>query len=129
MSKVYCDYCGHEAVLVDDSEIYGCSYGHTAYLCRSCGAYVGCHKGTNKLLGRLADAELRSWRRKAHDAFDPLWLYRSGQFYRQRNAAYAWLAESMGLAVENAHIGMFDIEQCQQAIEIIHRKHKETSYA
>ena len=49
---VYCDYCGHKAALVDDSEIYGRSFGHTAYLCRNCGAYVGCHGRTDKPLGR-----------------------------------------------------------------------------
>ena len=48
---VYCDYCGHKAALVDDSEIYGRSFGHTAYLCRNCGAYVGCHGRTDKPLG------------------------------------------------------------------------------
>ena len=59
---VYCDYCGHKAALVDDSEIYGRSFGHTAYLCRNCGAYVGCHGRTDKPLGRLADATLREWK-------------------------------------------------------------------
>ena len=119
MRKVYCDYCGHEATLVDDSEIYGRSYGHTAYLCRHCGAYVGCHGRTDKPLGRLANAELRTWKMKAHDAFDPLWNSPSSPFHRHRNAAYAWLAQQMGLPVEKTHIGMFDIEQCQQVIKII----------
>lgn len=70
---VYCDYCGHKAALVDDSEIYGRSFGHTAYLCRNCGAYVGCHGRTDKPLGRLADATLRKWKMAAHASFDPLW--------------------------------------------------------
>ena len=35
----YCDYCGHKAELVDDTVIYGHSYGHKAYLCRYRGAY------------------------------------------------------------------------------------------
>ena len=116
--KVYCDYCGHEAALVDDSEIYGRSFGHTAYLCRNCGAYVGCHGRTDKPLGRLADAALRSWKVKAHVAFDQLWVHRSSPFYHRRNAAYAWLAEKMGLPIAETHIGMFDIEQCQQVIKI-----------
>lgn len=61
---VYCDYCGHKAELVDDTVIYGHSYGHKAYLCRYCGAYVGCHGRSDKPMGRLADAGLRRkrWR-------------------------------------------------------------------
>ena len=116
---IYCDYCGHEAVLVDDSEIYGRSYGHKAWLCRNCNAYVGCHGRSEKPLGRLANAELRRWKMAAHASFDPLWKF--GPFRRRRNAAYAWLAEQMGLPVEKTHIGMFDVAQCKRVIEIINK--------
>ena len=58
MRKVYCDYCGRETEYVDSKVIYGKSYGKI-YLCRNCMAYVGVHKGTDKPLGRLANAELR----------------------------------------------------------------------
>lgn len=115
--KVFCDYCGSEAVLVEDSEIYGRSYGHKCWLCRRCNAYVGCHRGTNKPLGRLANADLRRWKTAAHDAFDPLWKY--GKFKHRRNAAYAWLAEQMNLPVDKTHIGMFDVGQCKRVIEIV----------
>lgn len=114
---IYCDYCGHRAELVDDAVIYGRSYGHTAYLCRNCGAYVGCHGRSDKPLGRLANAQLRRWKMAAHAAFDPLW--KRGPFRGRRRAAYAWLAEKMALPVEKTHIGMFDERQCQQVIEII----------
>lgn len=114
---IYCDYCGHRAELVDDAVIYGRSYGHTAYLCRNCGAYVGCHGRSDKPLGRLANAQLRRWEMAAHAAFDPLW--KRGPFRGRRRAAYAWLAEKMALPVEKTHIGMFDERQCQQVIEII----------
>ena len=67
---VYCDYCGHKAELVDDTVIYGHSYGHKAYLCRYCGAYVGCHGRSDKPMGRLADAGLRRKKMEAHAAFD-----------------------------------------------------------
>lgn len=115
--NVYCDYCGEKAELVDSKVIYGRSYGHKVWLCRKCMAYVGCHKGTDKPLGRLANAELRYWKRRAHDAFDPLWKY--GRFRGYRNAAYAWLAQKMGIPVEKTHIGMFDVAQCKKVIEII----------
>lgn len=62
LRKVYCDYCGRETEYVDSKVIYGKSYGKI-YLCRNCMAYVGVHKGTDKPLGRLANAELRNWKR------------------------------------------------------------------
>lgn len=116
MKTVYCPYCGRKAEYVDSKLIYGKSYG-MAYWCRPCDAYVGVHKGTDKPLGRLANAELRRWKMAAHKVFDPLWQY--GHFKHQRNAAYAWLAERMQLPREKTHIGMFDVGQCQQAIKII----------
>lgn len=118
MKEVFCPYCGKRAEFVDSAEIYhGRSYG-MIYLCRPCDAYVGCH-GNGKgdaPKGRLANAELRRWKIAAHNAFDPLWKY--GPFRGRRNAAYAWLAEQMGLPKEQTHIGMFDVAQCQQVIQI-----------
>lgn len=119
MKDVICNYCGRKAELVDSKVIYGTSYG-MMYLCRRCNAYVGCHKGTDRPLGRLADAELRYWKKAAHAVFDPLW--RQGRFRGQRKAAYEWLAEQMELPVEQTHIGMFDIAQCKRAIKIVQEK-------
>ncbi len=122
--EVCCDYCGRRAEYVDSSVIYGKSYG-MIYLCRPCRAYVGVHDGTNKPLGRLADAELREWKKRAHAAFDPIWQY--GRFRRKRNAAYAWLAGKMGLAKEETHIGMFDVSQCKQVIQIMYDERRNTN--
>lgn len=119
MKNVLCDYCGTPAMFVDSKVIYGKSYG-MIYLCPNCNAYVGVHKGTDKPLGRLADANLRKWKNAAHKAFDPLW--QKGPFLGQRNAAYSWLAEQMKLPVEKTHIGMFDVEKCRKAISICNGK-------
>ena len=115
MKKVYCDYCGRQAKYVDSRVVYGKSYG-MIYLCRPCEAYVGCHGKGDTPKGRLANAELRRWKIAAHNAFDPLWKY--GPFRGRRNSAYAWLAEQMGLPKEKTHIGMFDVAECQQVIQI-----------
>lgn len=118
MKEVFCPYCGKRAEFVDSAEVYhGRSYG-MIYLCRPCDAYVGCHgngKGDSPK-GRLANAELRRWKIAAHNAFDPLWKF--GPFRGHRNSAYAWLAEQMGLPKEKTHIGMFDVAECQQVIQI-----------
>lgn len=119
MAKVICPYCGERAEFVDSKIVYGKSYGKI-YLCRKCLAYVGVHKGTDKPLGRLANAELRYWKKAAHAAFDPVWKY--GRFRGYRNAAYGWLAGRMGLPVEEMHIGMFDVAQCKKAIQICRKE-------
>ena len=82
------------------------------YLCPRCGAYVGVHKGSDKPLGRLANSELRNWKKAAHAAFDPLWKY--GPYRGRRNEAYRWLSEIMGTPIEFTHIGMFDVDQCRK---------------
>ena len=117
---VLCDYCVKPAELADDSVIYGRSYGHKIWLCRSCNAYVGCHRGTDKPLGRLADSRLRHYKRAAHDAFDPIWKF--GRFRNNRSGAYAWMAEAMRLPKEKAHIGMFDVTDCMKLIQIINNE-------
>ena len=118
MKEVYCPYCGKRAEFVDSAEVYhGRSYG-MIYLCRPCDAYVGCHdagKG-DEPKGTLANAELRKWRKAAHEAFDPLWM--GGRFRHRRNLAYAWPSGQMGLTKEVTHIGMFDVAQCRQVIRI-----------
>ena len=114
MQIVKCPYCGKTAELVDDEAIYGRSYGHKAYWCKPCDAYVGCHKGTDKPLGRLANAELRKWKMRAHAAFDLLW---KGRFMR-RWQAYAWLASELDIPSEKCHIGMMDIDMCQKVIDV-----------
>lgn len=85
------------------------------WLCHPCYAWVGVHKGTDEPLGRLADSELRYWKRRAHAEFDSRWRRKEK---RTRRAAYEWLAEEMGLPLEQTHIGMFDVEQCKKAIKI-----------
>ncbi len=118
MRDVRCDYCGTRTDFVDSAMVYGRSYG-MIYLCPRCHAYVGVHKGTDKPLGRLANAELRVWKGAAHAVFDPLWKY-GGPFYHNRNGAYRWLSEKMGLPVEKTHIGMFDVAECKRVIDIIY---------
>ncbi|MCY7484311.1 zinc-finger-containing protein [Paenibacillus alvei] len=110
---IICPYCNGQTEFVDSVRVYGKSYG-MIYLCSPCDAYVGVHRGTDKPLGRLANKQLREYKKAAHAAFDPLW--KSGEFYRQQ--AYAWLSKQMGLPRYQTHIGMFDVEQCKRVIEI-----------
>ena len=109
-----CPYCGAPSELVADTEIYGRSYGGRCYVCRPCDAWVGCHRGTAKALGRLAYRELRQLKHQAHEAFDPIW--RDG--YLPRTAAYEILSIAFGLPAWQTHIGMFDEDMCHAVIRL-----------
>ncbi len=115
VQKVICPYCGREAELVDDTKVYGSNgFGSQVYLCQKCNAYVGVHKGSKQPLGTLANRELRIARKAAHLVFDDLWKSRK----MGRWQAYRWLAETMHIDGKDAHIGMFNIDQCIQLINM-----------
>lgn len=140
--EVFCPYCNKHAVLVDSECVYAQSYG-LIWLCTPCLAWVGVHKGTHRPLGRLANKELRQWKQRAHAAFDPLWQEKwkrrcaggmgksgkpGGTHYKKayaRMSGYKWLAEAMDIDRKDCHIGMFDIEQCQQVIQICSKYYRQ----
>ena len=109
-----CPYCGSPTQLVNDSEIYGKSFGTKCYVCRPCKAWVGCHKGTDKALGRVADSALRELKHKAHDVFDRIWKEK----YLSRTEAYEILSIAFDLPSEQTHIGMFDEDLCRKTIDL-----------
>lgn len=117
---VKCPYCDSEANLVDSKVIYGRSYG-MVYLCSQyplCDAYVGVHRGTDRPLGRMANAELREWKKKAHALFDPLWKSKR----LSRGKCYLFLQDMMELTGDEAHIGMFDIDKCKKLVGIMEKR-------
>lgn len=116
-----CPYCGEDSKLTPSQEIYfGKDYG-PMWACIPCNAWVGCHKGTERALGRLANSELRKAKMSAHAIFDPLWVAKMRKGFSKKEArtgAYEWLSKEMGIPIEQTHIGMFDIEQCKKVIAI-----------
>lgn len=118
--KVICPYCHRPAELVDGKAIYPSRpdlYQKKFWLCTLCDAYVGTHRGSkaHNPLGRLANAELRRAKQDVHRVFDPLWKTKQ----MTRNEAYRWLAEELGIDRKECHIGMFDVDRCRQAFEIV----------
>lgn len=112
-----CPYCNADALCVSGDVIYPHRpdlHQKKFYLCKPCDAYVGCHGTTVIPLGRLANAELRIAKMKAHAAFDPMW--KAGDITRSQ--AYVWLADKLGLTTRQCHIGMFDLDQCKQVVQI-----------
>lgn len=131
MNSLICPYCNSIATLESSTRVYfGRDFG-LLYLCSNypeCDAYVGVHKGTTRPLGRLANEELRHWKKKAHAAFDPLWKLKlikrkreRGEGYKKvyaRGSGYKWLAEKLGIDFRDCHIGMFNVDMCKRVVEI-----------
>lgn len=106
--------CGGKAGIVGGAVIYPHRPDlnkKSFYLCDACGAYVGCHPGSDRPLGIPADAATRRARNKAHAAFDPLW---KGAAMFTRKEAYALLRRFTGLSAERCHIAMMDADQCEK---------------
>jgi hypothetical protein len=107
-----CPYCGKETEYIDSNKIYGRDYG-MLYFCQPCYAYCGVHKGTDNSLGRLANKELRYWKKQAHKYFDVIW--KSGNI--KRNEAYKELSKHLQIPSEYCHIGMFSVNTCKKVVE------------
>ena len=127
-SPTICRYCGGVIRLVSAETVYGASTARLGnenekiYQCQNCGARVGCHKGTDRPLGNVANEILRLKRIEAHQVFDGLWKRRK----MSRTAAYRWLAKEMDLPMRIAHIGGFEMDQCQKVIDLC-RNEKEAA--
>lgn len=122
-----CPYCGETAVLTDGRPVYRTArFGHV-WTCGdypNCDAYVTCHPNTTQPLGRLANAELRKWKKRAHAVFDPMWKAeqrrqnRKHQTLSARKRGYTWLASALKIDSADCHIGMFDVTTCQRVVEL-----------
>jgi len=115
---VTCPYCKKKAELVTGRYLYT----HRAdlwhkkfYICHTCDAYVGCHRDTEKPLGKLANKELREIRMETHKAFDPIWQVIGYGFTRK--TAYETLAAELNIHRHECHIAKFDKDTCLKAIE------------
>jgi len=101
-----CPECGEPMVLRDSK--FGLFYGCTAF--PRCKASHGAHKKTGEPLGTPADGPTKKARIRAHDSFDQLWKGK----HMDRGEAYEWMQEAMGLSADEAHIGKFTIDQCDE---------------
>jgi len=117
-----CQYCGKRAKKVGGQEIYPhlkALYDEEFWKCPDCDAYTGVYPNGNPK-GTLANKELRSARRAAHEAFDPLW--QDGLLgERDRKGAYVWLTIQLGMT-EVAHIGFLSLEDCKKVVTISERE-------
>lgn len=108
----------HERVLRWSHTRYG-----RRYACPVAGCTVVCWEGSTST---PADLETREARKALHLLFDKEWKEAHGLFdapncsrRERRNNAYRWLSKEMGLPGVCAHIGMFDLEQCERATSLL----------
>lgn len=108
-----CPYCKKPAPWVPNEEVYGRRYGNSymCYYCKPCDAYVGCHNNTQRALGTMANKELRTARKNAHEVIDPIW--KTGAM--SRGKLYSELAKALGHKV---HVGESDLDTCKKIIAV-----------
>jgi len=87
-----------------------CKYKRDAF---QYGPWLGKPKG--EPAGRVIVAA----RVTAHCWFDRLWEVEQAPMTRKE--AYEWLAEQLGMAAKECHIGKFDVRQCERVIEAVKR--------
>ena len=114
-----CPYCHGKMLKRDKKYVYGIVWGKNewVWVCENyprCSSYVGCHPNTDIPLGRVADHNLREWKKRTHRVFDVLWK----SHHMSRRTAYVWLSEKLGIPQSDCHIGMFDEDLCRQAIKV-----------
>lgn len=120
-----CRYCGSVVRLVPALSVYGETAAkrlglehEKIYQCQNCNARVGCHRGTTRPLGNVANETLRLKRIETHHVFDAYWRSQ----HMTRTTAYRWLAKQLHLPEHKAHIGGFEMDQCQQVIDLCRKK-------
>ena len=116
-----CGYCGGKVIFTDSAILYGGVSRGDVYLCTNCNASVGVHKGTNRPYGTLANAALKLKRRETHVVFDQFWKNQQ----MTRTNGYKWLAQQMQIPEYRAHIGIFDMQQCEQVLQICYKNQNE----
>lgn len=120
-----CRYCGGVVHLVSAADVYGMAAAkrlgieqENFYQCQNCNARVGCHKGTTRPLGNLANEALRMKRKETHQIFDSFWRERG----MTRTQGYHWMAKKLRLSEQLAHIGGFEMDRCQRLIDLCEKE-------
>lgn len=110
-----CGECQAPMVLVPHNTFSRPFYGCSRY--PDCKGTHGAH-ANGAPLGTPANAATKRARIRAHWAFDQIWKKR---FVAHRGQAYDWMRKAMKLSQNQAHIGMFTAEQCDELIRLVYR--------
>lgn len=115
-----CRYCGGKIIKSTTRALYP-KGSEPIYLCVNCNAYVGCYPDGSPM-GKVANTVLRLKRQETHRIFDRFWREQGWT----RSAAYRWLAQNLHLKEHETHIGMMEMDECEQVIRLCRKygKHK-----
>lgn len=116
---VRCDECGSPRVALQNTRFMNfkrVQRWSLIWFCSDCAAFVGCHEGTDIPLGYMANLTTREARYRAHQVFDKLWRNGGAML---RADAYDWMAMTLNIPHEKAHIGMLNAEQCETLIAAV----------
>lgn len=108
-TKLRCPDCGSKLLLKHGG--YGMYWGCETWIETGCKGSMGAHPDGTPL-GVPAGKKTKKLRIEAHGAFDQLW--KAGGMSRKQ--AYNWMQKQMGLGEDQAHIGKFNEDQCQELI-------------
>jgi hypothetical protein len=123
-----CVECGATSKLVKGGEIYP-RWNPRArggvepwfWRCVDCGAYVGCHAGTQRALGRPGGPTTRTARIAAHAEFDRLCKAKAKRDGCSKNeargAGYRWLTTQMGRD-QQVHIAEMSAAEAHQVVDL-----------
>lgn len=118
-----CNICGGAVIFTSNSRLYGREYGSgKMYYCTQCGAYVGTHKPRpEEALGILGNKEMRDMKMRCHALFDTKWKNEptSRKRHIARKNAYQWLADKLGISVDDCHFGYFNMDMLNSAYKIL----------
>lgn len=124
MIEPICIECGKLAVQVSGREVYPHRedlWPKPFFRC-ACGAYVGCHPGTEIPLGYPAGPVTRRARNDAHAAFDPLWKAKAARegikAGKARGLGYAWLARTLEIEPAACHISHMNAADARRVVEV-----------
>lgn len=115
-----CRYCGGKIIKSTTRALYP-KGSEPIYLCVNCNAYVGCYPDGSPM-EKVANTVLRLKRQETHRIFDRFWREQGWT----RSAAYRWLAQNLHLKEHETHIGMMEMDECEQVIRLCRKygKHK-----
>lgn len=65
-------------------------------------------------MGKVANTVLRLKRQETHRIFDQFWKKQGWS----RSAAYRWLARSLNIPEQDAHIGLMEMDECERVIRL-----------
>ena len=78
--------------------------------------HANLQKQMTHLVSFLDSDAMAVLRGRTHSVFDQLWKDK----YMTRTQAYVWLAKQMNLSPDQAHISLFDREQCLATVSLCH---------